>query len=404
MAGKRRNGGSGERKDNAWSAKVTLERLRAVPGPLVTQEDAQAFHDAVSMLQDAPTAAAQQKVADAADAELVRVVKSTLASRKARKYADELMFGMKMMLVTASLESVEIVVNAFRSGYAKDDYMWSVVLEILGSGHPAMDFALPAMMRPFPRGFAAISLLDAANTACREHGLKKHPFNTARGQQFLSTLLGGGRGAETSYAISACAAIPFLSPARRTALLTLAGRHKDPAVRIEVAWVMAKMGLRKGVEALAAACLDVNQSALACLYLRELKLAKHIPKAAKEKVFAAMAEMANWLSHPNEFGEPPDSIGLFDTRRIYWPPARKERTVYLFRYEYAKSRHRPKKDVGIGMVGTIMFALFIDGIARKSPEEIYGLHCCHELQWADDPRAPKKVSGKAGWKLIQSRA
>ncbi len=75
----------------------------------------------------------------------------------------------------------------------------------------------------------------------------------------------------------------------------------------------------------------------------------------------------------------------------------------LFRFEYGKSKHRPKKDVGVGMVGSTTWAMFEITKPTMKPEEIYGIHCCWELQAEEDPRAPKKILGKTGWEMIQSR-
>ena len=52
------------------------------------------------------------------------------------------------------------------------------------------------------------------------------------------------------------------------------------------------------------------------------------------------------------------------------------------------------------MVGSVTFALFGETNADLSPEDVYGLHCCWELECNGDDRAPRKRSAAAGRKLL----
>jgi hypothetical protein len=170
---------------------------------------------------------------------------------------------------------------------------------------------------------------------------------------------------------------------------------------MEVAWATARMGERAGLEELVGMCLDRDRSVRAKQYLKELGKARLIPEAASEPDFAAMAEMCDWLAHPNEYGEPPDTITLMDTRTIYWPPTQDTREVRLFSFVYGKSAPREKRRVGVGMVGSMTWSFVDETKPTMKPEMIYGLHCCLELMSNNDRRAPKRRSGKAGWALVQ---
>ncbi len=111
--------------------------------------------------------------------------------------------------------------------------------------------------------------------------------------------------------------------------------------------------------------------------------------------------MCNWLAHPNEFSRPPDGIELFDRRTLYWPPTNDARTVWLFKYRYEPTGDE-KEDVGLGMVGgSTTFALFGDTNPDMKPLDAYALHCCFELDFNADKRAPKKRSIAAGLKLLR---
>ena len=54
----------------------------------------------------------------------------------------------------------------------------------------------------------------------------------------------------------------------------------------------------------------------------------------------------------------------------------------------------------IGLVGSITFALFGETTHNLSAEDIYGIHCCWELESNQDDRAPQKRSANAGRKIL----
>ena len=95
-----------------------------------------------------------------------------------------------------------------------------------------------------------------------------------------------------------------------------------------------------------------------------------------------MAEMIQWLEYPTEFGRAPDHIEVYDHRRLFWPPTKDERDVWLFRYRYEEEGGEPEE--GVGMVGSVTFALFGEATADLPPEDIYALHCVWELQQEGD--------------------
>lgn len=386
-----------------WLGTEILQKLRALPAPLQNEQQSGALREATTALQNAPSEAARRPIVHEASAELIRIVEATIASRKARTFEDELLFALKLLAYMGTREGAEAVVRAIRRKYVPDAYMWCIVLGAFGEAHPRATDLFKALSKPLPGRFAGIALLDAANSAAREHGLKQHPFDSAEGQKRLAALL-GPRAREQSYAVSACAALPFLSPTRRKPLLALARKHRDPGIRLEVAWATAKIGDKEGIASLTEACLDPRQSVQAKQYLTELNLKKLIPAAAVEPDFAALSEMCDWLAHPNEVGKPPDQIRLKDKRVLYWPPTRDQRPVWLFEYTYKAQNDQDAIEDGVGMVGSVTFALFREATSTMKPEDVYGLHCAWELEINADPRAPKRRTAKAGWKLIKERA
>jgi hypothetical protein len=179
---------------------------------------------------------------------------------------------------------------------------------------------------------------------------------------------------------------------------------------MEGAWASAKLGSSAGVQFLARMCIDPVRGKQAAQYLRELGVEEAIPAQALDPAFQAQLDLTSWLSHPDEFGRPPDEIALMDTRELYWPPTRERRRVWLFRYRY----HLPdiesaegqgeallhRYDVGVGMVGSITFSLIGETHPDMSAEDIYALHCCWELEHCRDPHAPAERSIKIGRQLL----
>ena len=177
--------------------------------------------------------------------------------------------------------------------------------------------------------------------------------------------------------------------------------HPNAGVQMEAAWASAYRGGTAGLTFLARMCEDPRHSTAAQRYLNELGQGARVPPKALEPDFQAMAQMCNWLEHPNEFGEPPTDITLYDTRELNWLPTNDRRRVWLFRYSFAGRNHDGSDEVGLGMVGSITFALFGETTADMSPEDAYGVHCCWELEVNDDPRAPAQRTAKAGRKLLK---
>ena len=386
----------------ASQASNILEKLKSLPSLLATDAQAAAFRQIVGQIQDLSFDAAEKIVTSAAAPEMIRIIDATVASPRGKKFAEPVLFALKILGYFGTQEGTEVIIRTAAGGFAPTAYSWSVVLGVFGEGHPGAKMLFAALAKKLPEKFLGISVLDAANTACREHSLKNHPFDSKEGVVRLSKLLGNLKSNQASYAVSACAAIPFLSAARRRPLVALARKHKNVAIRLEIAWATAKLSDKAGLEYLVSMCMDPNYSMQARTYLKELKQATRIPKKARNPDFAALSEMCQWLAHPHEFGQPPTSIAPLDKRSIYWPPAGRTHTLRLFKYEYAKSLTFPTREVGVGMVGSVTFALFGETKPDMKPEDIYGIHCCWELEIAGDPRAPKKRSGKAGWKLIEA--
>jgi hypothetical protein len=278
-------------------------------------------------------------------------------------------------------------------------YWLSVAVQIYGDERQPDGPALIERLRdPLPTGFAAICTLDLANTFSRQGRLEKHPFDGLAGHLLLEGWLSGSDPEHFSYARSSAAALPYLAQRARQTLAALAMDHPDPPVQMEAARASACGGAEAGLKFLSRMCLDPRYSQSTQRHLKELDRTDLIPTAALEPNFKAMCEMCEWLAFPTEFGQPPTEIEVYDTRELFWPPTKDRRRLWLLRYTYKNWTSDGQDNVGVGMVGSQTFALFGETSADMCPEDIYGLHCCWELQ---DRRAPStEQRAKAGRKLL----
>lgn len=319
----------------------------------------------------------------------------------------DLHFILKMLASYGGPEAAERIIAAARDPRLTGGFMWCVIFGSLSNQTAPVHATdtprdvIDALRDPLPTGFTGVAYIDGANRLAHAGRLEgRHPFDTDAGIDLLRAWLTGADGAKPSYAHSATAALPFLERPERGELLALAMDHLDEGVQLEGAYAAARRGSAGGVRMLADATLDKPHLAgTARQYLEELGRADAIPAAADEPRHLALCEMASWLSHPQEFGRPPDALEVADDHEIDWPPTRDRRRMFVLRYRYDAAPGEDP-DAGYGVVGSITFALFGEATADLSPEDALGLHCCWELEANADRRAPKERTAAAGRELL----
>lgn len=314
--------------------------------------------------------------------------------------ADGLLSVVQVLALYRQEEDVARVARAVRDPSLVESEIWSGIFHAFDEGHPLRRVVLEALREPLPEGFACVAYLDFANELARE-GSIPHPFDTPGGTWRLEGYLTDSDPERLSHAHSAAAALPFVSEPARGRLLRLGFDHPSQRVQLQAGWALAKVGKRAGVDFLARFCLDQRYSALAVEYLKELGELNAIPARAMNPDFAAVAEMCRWLAHPMEFGRPPDEAEVYDTRTLLWPPANESRRLHLVKFRYRGAKLDGGDEVGVGLVGSVTFALFGETTTEMPPEDVYALHCCWELEAEGDPRPPARRSVEAGRELLR---
>jgi len=235
----------------------------------------------------------------------------------------------------------------------------------------------------------ALEVLNLANRLVAARRLWPHPVATRlpRLRRWIESE------SENDYgpALAACYALALIPGAEALELLELATQHPDPEVRLESLYARSRQGVPGAVEALARATLDPVMALRAREYLQELGKAHLRPKESDDPVLLAKAELISWLRHPNEFGEEPASIELWDRRVLDWPPTGDRRELFLFRYGYPSYVYGQEEELeeGVGLVGSVTFSLTGDTkpLPEGTPEDAYVAHCLWELRQERDPRA-----------------
>lgn len=293
---------------------------------------------------------------------------------------------------TDDVAACDLIVSTVNQGVLADNYRWNGVFRTYDDEHPQTEQFMARFAENPPAGFAGVLLLDAVNQLFLDDWEGKNPFNSPKGVAAFKAWLESRNLDDYSRAHSAALGAAFIDPKLREEVLPLALQHPDLAVRMEGAWADVKTGGDQGLAMLKQACLELHQSDRAQGYLKELKHERDIPKEALEPAFAAQATMSRWLQHPNELGDIPKSIEIYDHRKLFWPPAGEQREMWLIKFTYQfKDDAAPK--TGYGCVGSMTWSSFEKYATPPEPGELYLHHCTLEME-RDEKRTEKAAKAE----------
>ncbi len=270
------------------------------------------------------------------------------------------------------------IASAARAGLGTESGWWRRILAPEDAG--LRTAIVTELGRELPHPALAGALAASANNlllSTEGDGPKpRHPLDSAAGDALLGDWLKASPVHESAYV--AAVSLALVSREIHDKHIDAALNHPDADVALEAAWADARHGGAGGLAALQKAAVNDVTSSTAVTYMRELKLDDKIPPAALEPAFAARAEMIRWLAHPQELGAPPKTIELFDTRELFWPPAKEKRTLWLFRFTHPGEEGKP--DVtDYGMTGSGMTWSFFDERENPTAEHLYAMHCAAEF-------------------------
>ncbi|HYH97042.1 hypothetical protein [Hyalangium sp.] len=392
------------------SARARLQRAR-----VTTAEQAHAVLEALS--REAPSA---RSVLDPPQGVLLRLIQMP-ASQEAMEYfrdkaspvilaawpklpEQEQTLALMVLARIGAREGLAFVARAVVAPDGPTGLSVAVILEGVPVETEHVDVLFPTLAPLLDVEDArALEVLNLANRLVAARRLWPHPVATRLAR--LRRSIESENENDYGPALAACYALALIPGAEPLELLELASQHPEPEVRLESLYARSRHGVPGAVEDLARATLDPVMALRAREYLQELGKAHLRPKEADDPVLLAKAELISWLRHPNEFGEEPESIELWDRRVLDWPPTADRRELFLFRYRYPSYVYGrdEESEEGVGLVGSVTFSLTGDTKPppEGTPEDAYVAHCLWELQQERDPRAetwtPEQVRALLGF-------
>ena len=170
--------------------------------------------------------------------------------------------------------------------------------------------------------------------------------------------------------VSLCDALGMIGDRQHApAALLQAMQLSHRRIQSEAAAALVRLGVAEGQERLIALASDPAARLRAVSYAEELGCADKIDPTLREPWALAEAELASWLTSPEQFGIPPQRIELVDSRTLFWPGYEEPQACYLFRYEY----DLPSGQIAnLGIAGPATHAFTVD-VTRLPLDDVYAI-------------------------------
>ena len=238
----------------------------------------------------------------------------------------------------------------------------------------------------------AASLLDLANYLTRKGRVDEHPASDQL--EALNHLLGevSGRlgafeenprafgtdvetvqntlGEAVALAVSLCDAVGLIGNESSIGKLNQTVDLKHRRVQCEAAGALAKLGEEVGEKRLIELSADPAARLRAIQYADELGFGDAIEEEYRTDNASAEADLALWLSQPQQMGVPPTHIEVVDSRRLLWPSFENPIDVFLVRFEY---NFGDRCFSNIGISGPTTHSLSAD-VADMPIDDIYAIY------------------------------
>lgn len=256
----------------------------------------------------------------------------------------------------------------------------------------------PALFDGLSQPSVAAAILDLANHLTRQERVPRHP--AADRTEQLITLLGGladrlGRLEEqpfesgqsaaelsalvsesVSLAVALCDALAQIGDQAAIGKLYRVLELEHRRLRTEAAAALAKLGEEEGTKALLALAAEPVARLRVLAYAEELSALDKVDPQYTSAAARAEAELVVWLAEPTQFGLPPKSCELVDSRTQYWPGYDEPVECFLFRYSYELGETRFSN---VGIAGPLSHG-FIADLADLPPDDIYAAYAGWEAE------------------------
>ena len=246
----------------------------------------------------------------------------------------------------------------------------------------------------------ASPLLDLANYSFRQRKLQQHP--ASEHVEMLRTLLGEvvgrlGRfeddprtfGTEVpivqarlaeavALAVSLSDALALIGDLSSIGKLHQAMELRHRRVQSEAAGALARLGDDQGKDRLIELLNEPAARLRVIQYAEELGFGEEIDVKFRSPESTSEAELALWLSQPQQMGVPPTNVEVLHSMRCLWPSFNDPIDVSLVRFEY---NFGERSYSNVGITGPVTFAMSSDlsDLSLGDAYAIYaGWHAEHE--------------------------
>ena len=255
-----------------------------------------------------------------------------------------------------------------------------------------VDAVFPEILDCLPYPSLASPVLDLANYLTREGRIAQHPG--ADQLPALNHLLGEvsrrlarfeenprefGDDVPTvqntlseavALAVSLCDAVALIGDQSSIGKLNQAIELRHRRVQCEAAGALAKLGDEPGKQRLIELAAEPAARLRAIHYADELGFGDLIDPEYRADNATAEAELALWLTQPQQMGVPPTSVEVIDSRHVLWPSFHDPIDVFLVRFEY---NFGDRQYSNVGMTGPAAYAMSAD-VADLPIEDIYAIY------------------------------
>lgn len=322
-----------------------------------------------------------------------------------------------MMRTTASLQGLnELLIDYPPRGWMAAGQILSPLMQ---SSDWPVDALFPDLLDRLDQPALAAPILDLCGHMVRSRQVNEHP--AASRINTLNVLLGSvadrlGKfeedprsfgtdvdqvqailGEAVALAVSLCDAVGLIGDSSSIGVLNKAAELRHRRVQCEAAGALARLGEGVGVQHLIALSAEPSARLRAIAYADELGAGDKIDETYRTPHATAEAELALWLSQPQQMGVPPTRVEVVDSRRLLWPSFHDPVDVFLVRFEYALGERQYSN---IGIAGPTTFALSAD-VADLPPEDIYAIYAGWHAEHDDIFTVPAKELNDAQYRLIE---
>ncbi|MEM1228596.1 MAG: HEAT repeat domain-containing protein [Planctomycetota bacterium] len=198
-------------------------------------------------------------------------------------------------------------------------------------------------------------------------------------------------------AVSLCDCVGLIGESSSIAPLRKALDLKHRRVRCEAAGALARLGDAHGRSQLLKLTSEPSARLRAIAYADELGIGEQVDDAYREPGATSEAEMALWLSQPQQMGVPPTSVEVIDSRRILWPSFTDPVDVTLVRFEY---NFGERCYSNVGLTGPAVFTFATD-VADLPVEDIYAMYAGWHAEHDDIFTVAAKEFNEAQARMVE---